>query len=123
VPSVYLQNARDFLNRAPENFKLMEWQREGWTWHAKGLWIESPKEKRVATIVGSSNFGYRSVHRDLEAQVLLVTEDKNLRNKIFEERKTLFEHAYPIDLSIFAQPNHLIPTWVKYLTRFVRTYF
>ena len=36
-----------------------------------GLWLTA--DDAAVTFVGSSNFGYRSVHRDLEAQVSHVT--------------------------------------------------
>ncbi|PIO52551.1 hypothetical protein TELCIR_26143, partial [Teladorsagia circumcincta] len=66
---------------------LYEYYRDGWTFHAKGLWIETAMS--TATLVGSSNFGtlsnlsgYRSVHRDLEAQILLVTSNERLRGQL-----------------------------------------
>jgi len=50
---------------------LREYVREGWTYHAKGLWLqeggEDNQREPFLTIVGSTNFGERSVHRDLEA--------------------------------------------------------
>jgi len=36
----------------------MEWDRDGWTFHAKGLWIDFLNSKRIGTVIGSSNYGY-----------------------------------------------------------------
>ncbi|CAJ0557860.1 unnamed protein product, partial [Mesorhabditis spiculigera] len=78
VPSMYSWIAKDFLKISGRNSKrqidLREYKRPGWTFHAKGLWMCD--EGVAATLIGSSNYGYRSVHRDLEAQVLLVTKNE-----------------------------------------------
>lgn len=36
----------------------------------------------MLTIVGSSNFGYRSVYRDLEAQLVIFSKNLNFRNDL-----------------------------------------
>ncbi|CAJ0570714.1 unnamed protein product, partial [Mesorhabditis spiculigera] len=73
---------RPFLPISGRNSKrqidLREYKRPGWTFHAKGLWMRD--EGVAATLIGSSNYGYRSVHRDLEAQVLLVTKNEKLKS-------------------------------------------
>ena len=68
--------------------ELREWRRPSWTFHAKGsnallnlqylddaiaagMWWYAPNTAHPClTFVGSPNFGFRSAHRDLEAQVL-----------------------------------------------------
>ena len=35
----------------------------------------------MLTIVGSSNFGYRSVYRDVEAQIVIFTKNSTLKNE------------------------------------------
>ncbi|KAK5968904.1 CDP-diacylglycerol--glycerol-3-phosphate 3-phosphatidyltransferase [Trichostrongylus colubriformis] len=84
VPSMYSWVSAGVL-QLKEKYKrntvnMYEYYRDGWTFHAKGLWIETPGH--TATLIGSSNFGYRSVHRDLEAQILLVTSNERLRNQL-----------------------------------------
>jgi phosphatidylserine/phosphatidylglycerophosphate/cardiolipin synthase-like enzyme len=44
------------LRRDEITFK--EWDRTDWTFHAKGLWIDSKNSGKLATIIGSSNYGY-----------------------------------------------------------------
>ncbi|XGW02754.1 hypothetical protein V3C99_014631 [Haemonchus contortus] len=95
--------------------------RDGWTFHAKGLWVEEPL--RTATLIGSSNFGYRSVHRDLEAQVLLVTSNEHLRSQLKDERTRLFDYASTLDGTALRRVDHHIPAVVRILSRFVRNFF
>ena len=75
--------------------RLYHWERPHWTFHAKGIWLtentptptttttttneetttttRSKEETEVAAvIVGSSNFNYRSVCRDMESNLILV---------------------------------------------------
>uniref|UniRef100_A0A1I7X809 Na_Ca_ex domain-containing protein n=1 Tax=Heterorhabditis bacteriophora TaxID=37862 RepID=A0A1I7X809_HETBA len=87
IPSLYSWVADNFLREKEvhkrSSVNLHEFSRNGWSFHAKGLWIETPSHS--ATIVGSSNYGYRSVHRDLEANVLLVTTNDLLRDRLKEK--------------------------------------
>lgn len=55
--------------------KVYEYFRKGWTWHAKGLWIvpNNPRNP-YTTAIGSSNFNYRSLERDLETQLFIRTK-------------------------------------------------
>ena len=59
----------------------------------------------VATLIGSSNFGCRSVERDLEAQLAIVTKNENLQRALHNERKCLFEYAMEVTEETFSQPE------------------
>uniref|UniRef100_A0A183GE07 CDP-diacylglycerol--glycerol-3-phosphate 3-phosphatidyltransferase n=1 Tax=Heligmosomoides polygyrus TaxID=6339 RepID=A0A183GE07_HELPZ len=125
VPSMYSWVSAGVL-QLKEKYKrkgvnLYEYYRDGWTFHAKGLWIETAAS--VATLVGSSNFGYRSVHRDLEAQVLLVTSNERLRSQLIDERKKLFEFASVLDATALRRADHYIPTIVRMASRIIRNFF
>lgn len=97
---MYSHFARDFLREAKKSgilyfffrffelfadveLKLREYVRPGWTFHAKGLWLQ-PRDALhpVLTFVGSSNFGERSKFRDLEANLVLVTENDELQKDL-----------------------------------------
>nr|CAD2191651.1 unnamed protein product [Meloidogyne enterolobii] len=129
VPLLYLQNSLDFIRKSKEKgcekspFTFMEWDRDGWTFHAKGLWIDFLNSKRIGTVIGSSNYGFRSSQRDLEAQVLLVTENDALKQKIIEERQYLLEHAQSIEIDAFLKREILVSNWVKYFARIFRNFF
>lgn len=46
-----------------------------------------------ATVVGSSNYGARSFERDLESQLLILTCDKGLCERIRKDREDIFQYA------------------------------
>lgn len=50
-----------------------------------GLWLYlAGSSLPCLTLIGSPNFGYRSVHRDLEAQVAIVTKNKSLQQQFHQ---------------------------------------
>lgn len=62
------------------------YRRPGWTYHAKGLWIRaSHKVPCFLSVAGSSNFGRRSFDRDLETQMVILSNEPNLRYAFEEE--------------------------------------
>ncbi|KAE9547395.1 hypothetical protein FO519_009391 [Halicephalobus sp. NKZ332] len=109
IPSLYIDVSRNFLNQCQtfkKNIKLYEFSRPKWTFHGKGIWIEDEKNKISGTMLGSSNYGYRSACRDLESQVFLVTSNENLRSRLREEKNALFEFSTLIDSTTFLKRDH-----------------
>ncbi|VTJ92081.1 Hypothetical predicted protein, partial [Marmota monax] len=50
-----------------------------------GLWLYlAGSSLPCLTLIGSPNFGYRSVHRDLEAQIAIVTESRSLQQQLHQ---------------------------------------
>lgn len=50
-----------------------------------GLWLYLAGSSLPSlTLIGSPNFGYRSVHRDLEAQIAIVTESRALQQQLHQ---------------------------------------
>ncbi|XP_067860118.1 CDP-diacylglycerol--glycerol-3-phosphate 3-phosphatidyltransferase, mitochondrial isoform X2 [Heptranchias perlo] len=88
IPSAYVYIARQFYSRVcqsglQDRIRLHEYFRKGWTFHAKGLWYYlSGSRWPCLTLIGSPNFGYRSVHRDLEAQLAIITENHKLQQQL-----------------------------------------
>ncbi|KAL5474038.1 hypothetical protein EMCRGX_G028611 [Ephydatia muelleri] len=63
--------------------KYSEYFRNGWTFHGKGLWYYLAQDNLPSlTLVGSSNYGHRSLTRDLEVQLAVVTENAGLRHAL-----------------------------------------
>lgn len=63
--------------------------------HGKGLWYYPDFKKSQlpsATIIGSSNFGHRSVNRDLEANLLICTKDNELQRQLNKVENIYFFH-------------------------------
>lgn len=49
---------RRVIDRAREaRIRLWEYQRQDWTFHAKGLWISTGDPRPCLTLIGSPNFG------------------------------------------------------------------
>ncbi|KAF9890953.1 CDP-diacylglycerol--glycerol-3-phosphate 3-phosphatidyltransferase [Aspergillus nanangensis] len=108
LPAAYTHLSARFLDRVAQaqrtdSIQLKEWRRgtvgepDGWTYHAKGLWITLPKEEHPSlTFVGSSNYTKRSYSLDLEVGALVVTGDQELKRKLAAETDWLQEHAKAI---------------------------
>ncbi|KAG7353117.1 D-lactate dehydrogenase [Nitzschia inconspicua] len=79
IPAVFDHLAQDVLQALSPSTKLFHWERENWTFHAKGIWLREGNEDGkpggypvAAAIVGSSNFGERSWVRDMESNLVLI---------------------------------------------------
>ncbi|KAI1127882.1 hypothetical protein F5Y10DRAFT_292564 [Nemania abortiva] len=114
LPGAYTYLARRFLReihqrRRDSSIVLKEWRKgtvgepDGWTYHAKGLWVTLPNEKDPSmTIIGSSNYTKRSYSHDLEAGALIVTRDEDLKKRLGAEQRWLQDFAKPVTLDDFA---------------------
>lgn len=129
LPAAYTHLSLRFLQAARgANIQLQEWQRgmvgqpEGWTFHAKGLWItllnasvpstssssasinrtetsfiEDPSQPGPAiTVIGSSNYTKRSYGLDLEVGAIVVTRDEALTRRWREEEQALLTRSRPV---------------------------
>ncbi|KAF9930467.1 hypothetical protein FBU30_000437 [Linnemannia zychae] len=127
IPPAYTLIEQRFFNDAKaagnsERIKIEEYARKGWTYHAKGLWVYPPhSEFPVMTTIGSPNFGYRSIVRDLEAQLFLITSNLSLRKNLHEELSNLRKYAYPVTEETFKLPERQVPVWVGGASRAIRT--
>ncbi|THV01000.1 hypothetical protein K435DRAFT_776198 [Dendrothele bispora CBS 962.96] len=53
--------------------QLSEWEKQGWTYHAKGLWLSpTPTSSPVLTLFGSTNLNSRSAELDTELSFVMV---------------------------------------------------
>lgn len=171
VPWAYDTVLREWMENLPRNsdVEVYEYIREGWTFHAKGLWIEMPSstephakppmeskstqngtESRSSTLekastskpieapaetltansaapsgpngyftlVGSSNFGTRSMARDLESQLAIFSTNESLGRILREERDYLFEGAPEVTLDTFEGRSENHSTFLKLVVPF-----
>ncbi|KAI1321376.1 hypothetical protein F5Y16DRAFT_69746 [Xylariaceae sp. FL0255] len=114
LPSAYTYLARRFLREVHQKksgsaIVLKEWRKgtvgepDAWTYHAKGLWVTLPNQDGPSmSIIGSSNYTKRSYSHDLEAGLLIVTKDENLKKRLGEEERWLQDYATPVTLDHFA---------------------
>ncbi|RAL10029.1 CDP-diacylglycerol--glycerol-3-phosphate 3-phosphatidyltransferase [Aspergillus homomorphus CBS 101889] len=101
LPAAYTHLSAKFLDQVAlaqrtDSVQLKEWRRgtvgepDGWTYHAKGLWITLPKDEYPClTFVGSSNYTKRSYSLDLEVGAVVVTEDQTLKRRLGAETEWL----------------------------------
>ncbi|XP_053607980.1 CDP-diacylglycerol--glycerol-3-phosphate 3-phosphatidyltransferase, mitochondrial [Plodia interpunctella] len=126
IPHAYSLIARKFWQRIldskqTDRIQLLEYERPGWTFHAKGLWYY-PAGSGVpwGTLVGSANLGQRSVRRDLEAQAAIFTVSRDLQERLHEECSQL--HIYATECGEELQ-NRKTPLWVRATVGLFRSYF
>ncbi|KOC69434.1 CDP-diacylglycerol--glycerol-3-phosphate 3-phosphatidyltransferase, mitochondrial [Habropoda laboriosa] len=129
IPAAYTKIEESFFkycdNLGQQNrVTLWEFIKPGWTYHAKGLWYSLPdQEKPCLTLIGSPNFGYRSVKKDLETQIAIVTKNKNLQNELQKEHERLFSCAKRVTKNTFFEQDRIPPTWVCAAVALFRYYF
>ncbi|XP_062330204.1 CDP-diacylglycerol--glycerol-3-phosphate 3-phosphatidyltransferase, mitochondrial [Osmerus eperlanus] len=129
IPAAYIHIARQFYSKVcklhqQDRVHLHEYHRSHWTFHAKGLWYYLRGQDRPClTLIGSPNFGYRSVHRDLEAQIAIVTENPELQAQLHEEQEMLYERSTAVSPSTFKQPDRHVKLWVKLVTPLIKNFF
>jgi len=99
---------------------LKEWKRgtvgekEGWTYHAKGLWVSLDGEREPSlSVVGSSNYTKRSYGLDLEAGCVIVTQDEGLKERLRGEREYLGEWAREVEMDDFLKVERRVGIKVR----------
>ncbi|ORY90148.1 hypothetical protein BCR35DRAFT_287375 [Leucosporidium creatinivorum] len=135
-------NQRAARRRRETHIELREWKREGWTYHAKGIWLApshtSPVRYRpdfstladandldeelalsrplppYLTLIGSSNYGNRSAQRDLEANLLVTTDAKPLQQQLGRELNEIRRYATDVvNDRLFERKGRKVPWGVK----------
>ncbi|KAK3559485.1 hypothetical protein QTP86_013664, partial [Hemibagrus guttatus] len=129
IPEAYIHLAHQFYSKVCElgqqdRVHLHEYHRPDWTFHAKGLWYYLEGNNHPClTLIGSPNFGYRSVHRDIEAQIAIVTENAELQTQLQQEQDMLYRRSTEVSGSTFKQPNRYVKLWVKLVTPLIKNFF
>ena len=72
------------------------------------------------TLIGSSNFGERSVNRDLETQICLVTTNTKLQKNLQLECDNLYKLGATAEQELTNRP---VPKWVRAVVSLFRNYF
>lgn len=89
-----------------------------------GLWLYlAGSSLPCLTLIGSPNFGYRSVHRDLEAQIAIVTESRALQQQLHQEQEQLYLRSAVVSSATFEQPGRQVKLWVKMVTPLIKNFF
>lgn len=124
IPLVYTHYLASFLKliqkaKREKDIAIWYYNKPGWSFHAKGIWFFTPTF--CLTIVGSTNFGYRSVYRDSEAQIVIVSKNKELERALQGEHRALIDNSK----QIVDQKEDLppVPLWVASFATLFRSYF
>ena len=127
IPGLYRVNEEKLLKQAP-HVQMFEYENSGWTFHGKGAWIyedlkDKQDEKVTMSVIGSSNFSYRSNRRDTECQLYILPECEDLQKRLDAESKFLFSQAKQVDLKTVQNDGTDKITWKeRLLNRLFHTY-
>lgn len=127
IPHAYTLLLYDFfkliLKHKLDHITVHEYACSGWTFHVKGLWYYlGNKQFPNLTLIGSPNFGHRSVYRDLEAQIAIVTKNQDLSEALHEEKSRLYRKAKCISKETFELTERKTPFWVYCVTRMIKNF-
>lgn len=106
IPEAYLHLSR-ILKQVLKGSSVLHYEREGWTFHAKGMWLcdlgregeEPSAESLKGIVVGSGNYGSRSENLDVESNVVVVFKEDDAgagdetKQKCVEDFSILCEHS------------------------------
>ncbi|KAJ7067316.1 hypothetical protein C8F01DRAFT_980074 [Mycena amicta] len=107
IPEGYTLLEQRFMNAVAtanrqSGVQLNEWQRDGWTYHAKGMWVsEATDSLPMLTVFGSTNLNSRSAHIDTELSFLMIAPEGEsesvmaLRHQLAIERDNIRGHSGP----------------------------
>lgn len=101
-----------------DQVRIQEWKRDGWTYHAKGLWLSPQAEGNrdpFMSFIGSSNLSTRSINLDTELSLLMATSSPSLRAAFTEELERLRENAHDVGPETWAQPDRHVRWFSKVL--------
>ena len=113
LPMAYSEIERKFHRKLQrygrdDCVSLHEFDRSGWTFHGKGFWLPPRPSRRhtepYVNLVGSPNFGIRSITRDLECQLLVQTRDQRLQQDMEKEREALWRDSCPVENALWRNP-------------------
>lgn len=67
--------------------------------------------------------GARSIQRDLEAQLAIITNNEELRSKFHHERMKLFQYGTLVTSETFKHSSRMPPFWGRLFMRIFRNFF
>ncbi|KAJ1836739.1 CDP-diacylglycerol--glycerol-3-phosphate 3-phosphatidyltransferase [Coemansia sp. RSA 2711] len=123
IPDMYSIIEHEFVRaasaRARGDISIEEYARAGWTFHGKGVWCYLNQKLPQLTMIGSPNYGYRSIYRDLEAQVTVILGSAQLQTDIHQEALGLLSHSKIVSQDELQQRARGSPLWLHGLKPFI----
>ncbi|KAJ2786504.1 CDP-diacylglycerol--glycerol-3-phosphate 3-phosphatidyltransferase [Coemansia interrupta] len=129
IPDMYSIIEYEFLRAARKRMRgdisVEEYARDGWTYHGKGVWCYLDNKLPQLTMIGSPNYGYRSMYCDLEAQITLIPASdgspasRELQKSLHQEALFLLSHSKMVNESELKQRIRGSPLWLHALKPFI----
>lgn len=136
LPDAYVYNCQLLLQELEDKSKLgtnikdrvkmLEWQNgivntpNGWSYHAKGLWVNLPNDPAPSmSIIGSSNYTKRAYGLDLESNALIITKDEALKKEMKDEIDNLLKYTNQVELKDFTEGKRKVSLGVKLATNII----
>ncbi|KAF8330080.1 uncharacterized protein EI90DRAFT_3145830 [Cantharellus anzutake] len=100
--------------------ELSEWEKNGWTYHAKGIWITPPDFYHpTITLFGSTNLNSRSANLDTELSFLLHTRSSTLQQRLDEEVRWLWKDSRTVGAKEWIEDRRRVPFGTRLLVDFI----
>lgn len=115
IPYLY-KASQEVIKSQVKNAEFQEYSRKGWTFHAKGIWAEDHSGVYFSSI-GSSNYSYRSYHRDSEFQLYMWSNCPLFKKMLSDEKNRLWKYS---ESSSSFSLKYGIPT--RLLTKLLKSY-
>jgi CDP-diacylglycerol---glycerol-3-phosphate 3-phosphatidyltransferase len=115
IPRAYSLILRDLVSNRRMGQQL-EFSREGWTFHGKGIWFTPSAQEGgggavEVTVAGSSNFGHRSTLRDFESQLIILSSSGVLSQTLADERQRLLERSRVVPIEAWGPDGDRRLAW------------
>lgn len=117
IPRLYSALHEQF-REVNKKCKLYLYKKAGWSFHAKGIWVEGIDDIYIHHF-GSANYNFRSSERDFETQLVLLTTNRNLIEELGRERKSLWNQAGLVEPGEAQGSNFMIYILSQLLKRFL----
>ena len=119
LPDAYTYLSYKFLKSVPSNqgITLREWKNgivteaNGWSYHAKGVWLLNDDLIPYCTVIGSSNYTRRSYSLDLESNCVILSDDNELRRSMRGELDKLLSHTEEVTVKDFENEDDRHVSW------------
>lgn len=93
-----MQKSSQYSNYIQNSRILREFHHENSEFHAKGMyWKPFDRQEPMVLTVGSSNYGRRSLNRDLELQAFIVTRNEGLKSSFEKEWNHLISKSRVVE--------------------------
>ncbi|KAJ2745950.1 CDP-diacylglycerol--glycerol-3-phosphate 3-phosphatidyltransferase [Coemansia sp. BCRC 34301] len=127
IPDMYSIIEHEFLKAARlggrSDIAVEEYGRDQWTFHGKGVWCYLDQKLPQLTMIGSPNYGYRSIYCDLETQITLIpgtlASHKQLQADLHQEALSLLSHSKMVTEVGLGQRIRESPLWLYGLKPFI----